>query len=539
MTLNRPAAPPPRHPGRPGYVLLAVLIVIVVLALASYRFTDAMTGEFRAAVRTSDAAQARAAAVSGVHYAADLLADPDTVKTVLGSDPTADNPNVFDEVVVRAGDASTREARFRIVSVALLGPGQYEQRAALTDEGGKLNINAMAAQDRDGQVLYNALMQLPGVTEDVADAIVDWVDADDNARAAGAESSYYQSLSSPYRCKNGPLNSLDELLLVKGVTPGLLYGNDRNRNGVQDGNEGEGGAFDRGLSDYLTVYGRAVGVDSTGRALKVYINGPDLKAVATALAGSGVGDEMVGYILAAKLLGTTRLDASGNPPAAKGKDAAPPRPTRAASLDELTAAVDAKLQAATDGGKAVNSVLDLASTRVMVKSGSGSVNKDGKFDGEPDVIFASPLNDPGRMAELLPALLDKVTTKEAVEQLPKLNVNTAPREVLLGLPNLTAETVDAILGARPGVTPGTPAHATGAWLVTDAKVTPQQFRRLEKYVTGTSSVYRVQAVGYLAGGGPVARVEAVIDVNMGAPRVVYFRDLGDLDTPRGFATSGK
>ena len=61
---------------RQGYVLIAVLIVIVVLTLAAYQFTELMTAEYRASVRTADAAQARHAAVSGVHYAAALLADP-------------------------------------------------------------------------------------------------------------------------------------------------------------------------------------------------------------------------------------------------------------------------------------------------------------------------------------------------------------------------------------------------------------------------------------------------------------------------------
>src|SRR6185312_3329208 len=105
------------------------------------------------------------------------------------------------------------------------------------DEGGKLNINSLISLDPTGQLLHDALMQLPNMTEDIADSIVDWVDADDTARAAGAESSVYQSYPNPYKAKNGPLNSLDELLLVQGMTPYLLYGGDTNRNGVQDGAE--------------------------------------------------------------------------------------------------------------------------------------------------------------------------------------------------------------------------------------------------------------------------------------------------------------
>jgi hypothetical protein len=47
-------------------------------------------------------------------------------------------------------------------------------------------------------------------------------------------------------------------------------------------------------------------------------------------------------------------------------------------------------------------------------------------------------------------------------------------------------------------------------------------------------VYRIEAIGYLEGGGPVARVEAVIDLNQGAPRILYYRELTDLDSPRAF-----
>ena len=36
----------------------------------------------------------------------------------------------------------------------------------------------------------------------------------------------------PYAPRNGPLGSIEELLLVRGVTPALLFGADLNRNGV-------------------------------------------------------------------------------------------------------------------------------------------------------------------------------------------------------------------------------------------------------------------------------------------------------------------
>jgi hypothetical protein len=71
-------------------------------------------------------------------------------------------------------------------------------------------------------------------------------------------------------------------------------------------------------------------------------------------------------------------------------------------------------------------------------------------------------------------------------------------------------------------------------MLTSGALTIDKFRAIEQYATGSSMVYRVQSVGYLVGGGPAARVEAVVDTNLGMPRMLYFRDLGDLDSPRAF-----
>ena len=105
------------------------------------------------------------------------------------------------------------------------------------------------------------LIALPGMTEDVADAILDWLDADDESRDFGAESDYYRSQSPGYEAKNGPLDSLDELLLIRGVTPELLFGLDTNRNGILDESEATGAGVSSldanmtlGWANYVTLY---------------------------------------------------------------------------------------------------------------------------------------------------------------------------------------------------------------------------------------------------------------------------------------------
>ncbi len=514
---------------REGYVIFAVLIVVVVLSLVAYRFTESMTAEYRASSRTTDDAQVKLAAVSGLHYAAAVLSDRETFYSDLGGNPF-DNPEFFDQIPV-GSETSRKQSYFSIRAVALTEGGGHEQRFGVIDEGGKLNINSFIALDQTGELLYNALLQIPNMTEDIAAAIVDWVDADDETRAGGAESSDYLSLSSPYKAKNGPLNTLDELLLVKGVTPDLLYGGDRNRNGIFD--EGES-STDRGWSEYLTVYGRELNVDMTG-VVRTYLNGDDLNVIAQQI-GPALGDELTSFILAAKLFTVTATDEMGNPttPPKAGTTA---RPTVPASPEQLQSVVQERIAATGSAGKRIRSLADLMYARITLPRAAGTPQD------APDVVAYSPLLDPAKRSTLLPLLLDKVTVKQAVELVPRINVNTAPREVLMSLtgilasntPVLTDTDVDAILNARAGLVPSDPATVSGAWLMTAANLSPATFKRLEKYVTGSSMVYRVQSIGFFPNGGPVARMEAVIDTNQGAPRFLYVRDLSDIENPRGFA----
>ena len=99
----------------------------------------------------------------------------------------------------------------------------------VTDEGGKIPIN-FGEGEYDAK-LYPLLVQVLGnmnVPSDtaaaIADAIIDWEDDDDEHRVNGAESDYYMGLPTPYPAKNKRLDSLEELLFVKGVTPELYNG---------------------------------------------------------------------------------------------------------------------------------------------------------------------------------------------------------------------------------------------------------------------------------------------------------------------------
>ena len=135
----------------------------------------------------------------------------------------------------------------------------------LTDEAGKVNLNSASEE---------MLLRLPGMTAELAASIIDWRDEDSEISPGGAEDEYYLLLSEPYNCKSSELETIDEILLIKGASEGLLYGEDTNLNGILDDNENDGdlsdpddnrnGRLDTGFYDYVTVYSVEENVDSEG-----------------------------------------------------------------------------------------------------------------------------------------------------------------------------------------------------------------------------------------------------------------------------------
>jgi type II secretory pathway component PulK len=542
-------------PKRKGIVLIAVLVVVVVLTLAAYQYSELMMAEYKAADSYTRSAQARALADSGIHFTAAMLSNPNSYGSTLNGNPY-DNPQVFQGVIVSPDDRPRFQGRFSIV--ARLGPDDTATssqpfRYGVTDESGKINLNALMLLDSSGKIAHDMLILLPNMTEDIANAILDWMDPDDDPRSNGAESSYYSSLSPPYRCKNGPLDSLEELLLVRGVTPQLLFGNDRNRNGILDPDEDDGtGVLDQGWSAYLTVYSRELNVDSQGNP-RIYVNDNDLNGLSQKLT-TAVGPDLANYIIAYRVYGPASTQSSSGsssrssgPPGAAGSSSGPRAPGGAGSSSGRSANVPGG--AGSSSGRSANvpggqgGSPRLSSGNINTRSGSSrsisslyelvnsSVSIPGSTPQAQPIQYPSPLNDPGSLKQLMPLLLDSVTTNKASEIPARINVNTAPQAVLASLPGLTDADVQNIITQRPALSTTDapdPIFQTPAWLITQANFDPTTLKTLEKYITAQSQVYRVQSVGYFDTGGPTARVEAVIDTNAGRPRILYWRDLTEL-----------
>lgn len=100
--------------------------------------------------------------------------------------------------------------------------------AQILDERGKLNLNDLAGSETDpiqskAKVeRFRRLFELLQINQNLVDALVDWIDQDDNPQPSGAETPYYQSQTPPYRAANGALQTLGDLKLIKGFTPDIV-----------------------------------------------------------------------------------------------------------------------------------------------------------------------------------------------------------------------------------------------------------------------------------------------------------------------------
>jgi hypothetical protein len=120
-----------------------------------------------------------------------------------------------DGVLVLSPDDVKGAGKFELAD----GAGEWSIRG----ENGLVNVNT-AARPLLVKVLEQCGMG-PGAERDtVADSILDWVDTNREHRINGAEEDYYRGLDPPYSCKDGPLDTIEELLLVRGVTKELFAG---------------------------------------------------------------------------------------------------------------------------------------------------------------------------------------------------------------------------------------------------------------------------------------------------------------------------
>ena len=230
-----------------GSLLIIVLWVAFGLVAITLYFANAMNQELRAADNRVAAIAANQAIDGAARYLSNFLA-------TVAAPGELPQPAEFHCEAVPVGEAKfwfigreTNDWEINLTAPAF----------GLVDEASKLNLNAP-------WLTAEMIEYLPGMTPQIAAAIMDWRDTNSDLTTDGAEDETYAKLTYAYRAKNALFESVEELRLVSGMTAEILYGEDANLNGILDANENDAedsapydnrdGRLDPGLMEYFTVY---------------------------------------------------------------------------------------------------------------------------------------------------------------------------------------------------------------------------------------------------------------------------------------------
>jgi general secretion pathway protein K len=181
--------------------LVLTLLVLVLLVTAVLEFDQSTRTMVKAAGNFRDGMKAFHLATSGIAAAQALLKD---------------------DLVRHGGRDDLTELWATPLPPYPLGDGTVA--AWIQDEGGKINVNALVTPSGTKPSVplqieqLKRLFRLKGLDPAPVDAIVDWLDRDEIEEPSGAESAYYERLDRPYRCRNGRMDTLAELHLVKGIS---------------------------------------------------------------------------------------------------------------------------------------------------------------------------------------------------------------------------------------------------------------------------------------------------------------------------------
>jgi len=437
--------------------LIVVLWLVAVIGTIAMLFYRQSTLSLKVNRNINESTQARYLAEAGVYRViAELVFDSEQTTADYLQETWSVNQKAFGDVILgegmyrvtRAGDEETNSIEFGAV-----------------DECSKININTASRE---------ILLRLPGATEEAVDAAIDWRDSDDDPGTYGAESEYYQTLPEPYEAKNDVYDSIEELLIVKGMTLDILYGEDINCNGILDLNENDGdksypidngdGQLNRGWYPHITAYSYEKNVD-------------------------GTGEKRININTASK---ETLQDHFGNE----------------LSQEEIDAIVSVRDR------EQFQSVGELLNKTVSGNSNNNN-NRNNNNQGSTTSISIS--------REKLKNVIDKMTVSDD-EQLPgKLNLNTVSRETLqIVLGDENEKLMEQIMERRQSGD----GYFNSLGDVLDIEgITDSQFQQLVQSACTRSAVFSAHSAGYLERSKAYKEIYAVVDRGVDPPEIRYWKVL--------------
>lgn len=536
----------PVSSNRRGMVVVVVAVVILMVSVSAYGFLLNMRTEYQGVKAERGRVLARQAAHSAQELLLHLSSVPLTRRRELGG--LEQNPTLFGPTAVLPATAqwtgTTDVPRFWVCRPSAESPTGAVIWGAV-DESTKLHLSSLVAWDKSQSGAGRlALMRIPGMTEAVADALLDWIDPDDQPQPVGAERDYYQQLGGGQLPQNGLPWTFEQLLGVRGIDRWLLLGDTpilslataNSNTGLPStsssalssssaaagsgsllgfnfgqannpvGASGSGLELGSGVerqypwTRYLTIYSAERNTASDGQR-RIDLNQSDLTSLHQQLSVR-LPVEWANYIVLWRQFGPSPSTPSGGASDRHG-----------ASQVTVDFSRPAKAR--------LGSPLDLLGGGVLVGEA-----------GQQQWIGSPLSDDPGQLREELPRLLD-VTTTDANDRIAgRVNVNTAPREVLLAVPKLTEELVERIVAARANLSGSASVGRDPSWLLTEGLVDLAKLKELLPLLTTGGDVYQAECWGYVQRRLPMTGFRVVIDGAANPPRCVDYQELPVVDRQR-------
>ncbi len=211
-----------------GIILLVVLWLTVILSMLAIGLGRRASVDIALTQFAVDKTKAEAISWAGLMYAINQIS----------RDKMDEETSSFDglyQCAVKLDNGKTPEDVFKNISVdeghfdinylSASQEGTRQTRFGFADEERKINLNGINQQNIEALVQLIVLLGFDEpIAQTIAASVVDWYDADSEVTSApfGAEDSDYLNLSQPYHCKDSSFENVEELLLVKGMTPEIF-----------------------------------------------------------------------------------------------------------------------------------------------------------------------------------------------------------------------------------------------------------------------------------------------------------------------------
>ncbi len=208
-----------------GAALMMVLWMLLLLSVFVINISHNTTQELVVSRWVRDQVMGRALALAGIERGLQELQADQEINFDASTETWASNEKAFREIPLEGGTFTVLcDPAYRLNEtpdsgdLEGLSTSRVKTRYGLCDESARINLNK-ADQPTLLRLFLAANPKMdPTTANAIAQSIIDWRDTDDATMQQGAETTYYKLLSKPYEARNGPLESVEELQMIKGIT---------------------------------------------------------------------------------------------------------------------------------------------------------------------------------------------------------------------------------------------------------------------------------------------------------------------------------